>query len=48
MFRNLKNRIAERVRLRRDIRRLAELDDRLLADVGVLRAEIADAVRGRC
>jgi uncharacterized protein YjiS (DUF1127 family) len=41
-------RALRRVRVSRAAeRRLAELDDRMLADIGIERCEIGDAVRGR-
>jgi uncharacterized protein YjiS (DUF1127 family) len=46
MLHELKNRILERIRINRDIKRLQALDDRLLADVGVARRDIAASVRG--
>ncbi len=48
MLHELKNRILERIRINRDIHRLKALDDRLLADVGVTRRDIAACVRGNC
>lgn len=39
------NRLAEWRRLRRDVHRMQHLDDRLLADLGVSRTDIAAAVR---
>ena len=48
MLHELKNRILERIRINRDIKRLKALDDRLLADVGVARSDIAACVRGNC
>jgi uncharacterized protein YjiS (DUF1127 family) len=47
MLHELTNRILERIRINRDIRRLRALDDRLLADVGVMRDDIAPRVRGQ-
>ena len=47
MLHELTNRILERIRINRDIRRLRALDDRLLADVGVTRGDIAPRVRGQ-
>jgi uncharacterized protein YjiS (DUF1127 family) len=37
--------IAREVRVRRDMRRLAEMDDTMLCDVGIARTEIERAVR---
>jgi len=36
-------RLAERVKNRRDAMRLAELDDRMLADIGLSRSDLRDA-----
>ena len=36
-------RIAERIKNRRDAMRLAELDDRMLADIGLTRSDLRDA-----
>jgi hypothetical protein len=47
MLHELTNRILERIRINRDIRRLRALDDRLLADVGVMRDNIVLRVRGQ-
>jgi uncharacterized protein YjiS (DUF1127 family) len=47
MLHELKNRILERIRINRDIKRLRALDDRLLADLGVDRRDIVASVRGR-
>ena len=47
MLHDLTKRIAERLRIRRDIRKLAGLDDHLLADIGIPRDEIARRVTGR-
>jgi len=47
MLHQLGRRLAERLRIRRDIRRLERLDDYLLADIGVERTALAGAVRGR-
>jgi uncharacterized protein YjiS (DUF1127 family) len=47
MLHELTNRILERIRINRDIRRLRALDDRLLADVGVTRQDIVLHVRGQ-
>ena len=46
MLHELTNRILERIRINRDIRRLRALDDRLLADAGIERREIVPRVRG--
>jgi uncharacterized protein YjiS (DUF1127 family) len=46
MLHELTNRILERIRINRDIRRLRSLDDRLLKDAGVERHEIVPRVRG--
>jgi len=46
MLHDLGRRVAEWRRIRGDIGRLARLDDRLLADLGVKREEIAARVRG--
>jgi uncharacterized protein YjiS (DUF1127 family) len=43
---DLGQRVAEWWRIRRGIHRLAALDDRLLADIGIKRDEIASRVRG--
>jgi uncharacterized protein YjiS (DUF1127 family) len=48
LLHDLRKRIAERLRIYRDINRLKGLDDHLLADVGIPRDSIADCVRGRC
>jgi uncharacterized protein YjiS (DUF1127 family) len=45
MFGTLSRRLAEWSRLRRDIQRLKQLDDFLLADLGIERACIAYSVR---
>ena len=37
--------IAREIRVRRDMRRLAEFDDSMLRDVGIARADIEGAVR---
>jgi uncharacterized protein YjiS (DUF1127 family) len=37
--------IARELRVRRDMRRLAELDDTMLRDIGIARTEIERAVR---
>jgi uncharacterized protein YjiS (DUF1127 family) len=47
MLHELTNRILERIRINRDIRRLRALDDRLLADAGVTRRDIVLRVRGQ-
>lgn len=46
LLHDLGMRLIERLRLHRDIRRLESLDDRLLADAGVRRRDIAAMVRG--
>lgn len=38
--------VARRWHARRDIRRLSQFDDRMLADIGITRGEIHAAVRG--
>jgi uncharacterized protein YjiS (DUF1127 family) len=48
LLHDLRKRIAERLRIHRDIKRLKRLDDHLLADVGIHRDQIADCVSGRC
>ena len=45
MFGTLSRRLAEWSRLRRDIQRLKQMDDLLLADLGIERACIAHSVR---
>jgi uncharacterized protein YjiS (DUF1127 family) len=47
IFGRLFRRIAEEQELRRDIRRLSELDDHMLQDIGIVRGDIEDRVRGR-
>src|SRR3712207_4971683 len=42
----LAKRIAKAERVRRDMRRLSEMDDRMLRDIGLARSEIERAVRG--
>ena len=37
--------VAREIRVRRDMRRLAELDDTMLRDIGITRTEIERAVR---
>ena len=46
MLHDLTKRIAERLRINRDIKRLARLDDYLLADIGIERDQIARRVTG--
>jgi uncharacterized protein YjiS (DUF1127 family) len=46
MLHDLTKLIAERLRINRDIKRLKRLDDYLLADIGIDRAEIARRVTG--
>jgi len=47
MFRTLTRRLTEWSRIRRDIRRLKQLDDHLLADLGIEREGIThSALRG--
>jgi uncharacterized protein YjiS (DUF1127 family) len=38
-------RVARELRIRRDMRRLAEMDDAMLRDIGLARTEIEPAVR---
>lgn len=45
MFGSLSRRLAEWSRIRRDIQRLKQLDDTLLADLGIERSCIAHSVR---
>ncbi|WP_082434360.1 DUF1127 domain-containing protein [Devosia sp. A16] len=45
MFRTLTRRLTEWSHLRRDIRRLKQLDDHLLADLGIERECISHSVR---
>lgn len=45
MFGTLSRRLAEWSRIRRDIHRLKQMDDLLLADLGIERACIAYSVR---
>jgi uncharacterized protein YjiS (DUF1127 family) len=45
MFGTLSRRLAEWSRLRRDIQRLKQMDDLLLADLGIERSCIAHSVR---
>jgi uncharacterized protein YjiS (DUF1127 family) len=47
MLHDLTKRIAERLRINRDIKRLSRLDDYLLADIGIEREHIAERVSGR-
>ena len=42
----LAKRIAKAERVRHDMRRLSEMDDRMLRDIGLARSEIERAVRG--
>lgn len=46
MLHDLARRIAERLRINRDIKRLRRFDDHLLADIGVAREHIARRVSG--
>ena len=39
--------IAHEMRMRRDIGQLEQLNDRMLADIGISRSEIQSAARGR-
>ena len=39
-------RIAERIKNRRDAMRLVDLDDRMLADIGITRSDLRDAYSG--
>jgi uncharacterized protein YjiS (DUF1127 family) len=48
MLHNLKRRIVEWQRTRRAITRLRLFDDRLLADMGIKREDIAARVAGDC
>jgi uncharacterized protein YjiS (DUF1127 family) len=48
LFHEIAKRLRERVQISREIRRVRALDDRLLADIGVARKEIAAYVRGEC
>jgi uncharacterized protein YjiS (DUF1127 family) len=48
LLHDIRKRIAERLRIHRDIKRLKRLDDHLLADLGIPRDQIADCVSGRC
>lgn len=45
MFRQLRRRINEWSRIRRDIQRLKQLDDHLLADIGIDRQCIPHSAR---
>ncbi|MDC9822498.1 DUF1127 domain-containing protein [Devosia sp. ZB163] len=45
MFKTLTRRFNEWSRIRRDIHRLRQLDDNLLADLGIERERIASSVR---
>lgn len=44
---NARRLVLDHVRAKRAMRRLEELDDRMLRDIGVSRSEIASAVYGR-
>jgi uncharacterized protein YjiS (DUF1127 family) len=46
MLHEITKRLAERLRINRDIRLLRRLDDYLLADIGINREDIAARVRG--
>jgi uncharacterized protein YjiS (DUF1127 family) len=48
MLHEIAKRLRERVKLHREIRRVRALDDRLLADMGIRRGDIAASVRGEC
>jgi uncharacterized protein YjiS (DUF1127 family) len=39
--------VAHEMRVRRDVRRLEEFSDRMLADIGISRSEIPGAARSR-
>ena len=48
LYDDIKKRLTEWVELRQAAHRLRQLDNRLLADLGIERKSIADLVRGRC
>lgn len=47
LLHDIRRHLAERLRFYRETRRLERLDDRLLADMGINRATIAERVAGR-
>lgn len=47
MFQDLTQRFGRWTRIRRDIRRLSQMNDQMLADMGVRRDDIADLVKGK-
>jgi len=47
LLHDLGRRLRQRQRLHRDIERLRDLDDRMLADMGIARDSIAQRLRGR-